>query len=188
MSPRRAFSLAEVLVAVGLALLLLTLLVGVLLPSLGAFRRTSSRVDMQQTALVSMRRIRHDLERSTPASVQVYASGGVCVLLIHRLKGLDASGAREWEPKVVIYHFNPASARLVRELWPNSGTASTSEPQHLEDATLAALASSVNPNQRVVAVGVDSFEVEAGNPLKLHLAMRRGEHHLSSQEEIYLRN
>ncbi|MGE0491149.1 MAG: hypothetical protein AB7S38_18215 [Vulcanimicrobiota bacterium] len=188
MSPRKAFSLAEVLVVAGLAVLLLALVVGVLLPSLGAFQRTSSRVDMQQTALVSMRRIRHDLERSTPASIQTYSQAGVCALLIHRLQGLDATGARQWEEKVVIYHFHPATGKLVRELWPNAGTATTSGPQRLEEATLAAIAASQTPNQRVVARQVGAFEVEATNPVTLHLEMSRGEHRLVSDETVYLRN
>ena len=101
-----AFTLVEMLVAASLALILLSVVVQVLIPSLQASRKATTRMDLHQKALILNQFLEEDLKRATRSSVQFFSG----VLSVHRRTTETARIL--WEEQIIAYEY--AGGRLKR--------------------------------------------------------------------------
>ena len=124
----RAFTLVELLVAATLSILLLGMMFAFLVPTMRASVRGSSRVEMQQQAVVALSRMAEDLEATAPAGIAIYAPDAMPAnaadlpqlganwtpllmvkdpvdMSIVRLNNVNASGQQVWDTHAVIYNW-----------------------------------------------------------------------------------
>lgn len=201
MSRVRAFTLLELVLAAGLAFVLLTLCVAVLVPLAKATARSADQVDLRQMAFVSLNRLSADLDRSAPEGISILSSPTQVVIAIQPLVDLTADGAQVWDAQLVTWYWKDSQVR--RRLWPPGApdlgwVPNPARPRHVTPAELPRL---MEPeNSQALAGFVDSLQVEGGmpplfvQPIKLTLKLSRpgrgpgGKEAYSLSTSVYLRN
>ena len=160
----------EILVAGSLALLLLSIIVQVLVPSLRASRKATTRMDLHQKALLLNRNLEEDLKRATRSSVQFFNG----VLSVHRRTPVTAQIT--WEDQIVAYEH--AENRLRR--W--------EEP--LETAPVQPTTATLPPSGRLRLdiVDVESFQAEIGDgpTVTFQLGFADGEEKFDWKRVVFL--
>lgn len=131
---RNAFSLPELLVALGLAGLVLSILTALVIWGMRVFAQQSVENQRFQLGSLIMKRLRTDLRASCAEGVSV----GQASIAIHRLKDLTSSGQQVWDDSLVVYTF--ASARVTRSTF--RLVASTNRPVRLTSEQLRVLSPS----------------------------------------------
>lgn len=191
---RKGLSLVEVLVAAGLAVLLLTCFLWFLVPSLSAMGRSTAQSEVQQQAVLALERIEREVRRSTVSGVGLYPKAAVAVtaapgLYLTPLQDVNDKGQPNWALEVVAVWWNRAERRLWIKGWPPKDPAGFSQdpvlsrPAHLSGAEFQTLVSSKNGTERSLAAGVVDFDLQhAGGasptlvgPLSLHIELEREE-------------
>ncbi|MGE0489676.1 MAG: hypothetical protein AB7S38_10730 [Vulcanimicrobiota bacterium] len=174
-SANRAFSLLELLVASGLLLLLGTLFVWFLVPSVRYSSQGAARVDLEQMVTLALDRIGNDLQHTVARGVSYHplAAAGASdpvVLAIVPQADVDADGRRIWSQEVVVYFWDRSAHKLYRRTWPPGPPASLSVPTPLPTnrptsfgvADLLALCDPAGT--RSVATDVTRFDVSHAGP------------------------
>ncbi len=177
---KRGLSLPELLVCSGLLLLLMGLLLSFLYPSFRMTSRAAARMEMQQRAQVALDQMVIDLERSGPTSVSFWPStqaNDTVGVSLQRLETFAPSGAPVWESAYIVYHWNPATGRLIREQWPPALPSITPAPEswrpnRLERPQFLELARQPNGSEKCLADGVAVFEPRS-SPRGLRLVLER---------------
>ncbi|MFN8612627.1 MAG: hypothetical protein U0931_34125 [Vulcanimicrobiota bacterium] len=118
--PRRGASLLELMAAVSLSLLALSVLASVIVPAFKATGQSGARLEMQQQATVVLRRISRDMQRSLPEGLALLDDTNGLVLSIHAIVGVAGSEppVRVFARQLVFYAFRPADGSVRREVWP----------------------------------------------------------------------
>lgn len=167
-------SLAEALVAASLALLLLSVIVKLLVPSLNASRKTTTRMDLHQKALLMNHYLEEDFKRTARSGFSFDAGTGL--LSIHRRSVATASIV--WEPLVLAYVHG--SSKLER--WEVPLESSPSNP------TTLALPLPAGARLRQSVQDVISFQVEKkeGPAVSFILDFEKGRERLTWRRDLFL--
>jgi len=162
---KRGFTLAEVLVGSGLAMLVLTVAVMVFIPALRVWNRGQARAEVQQAALVGGNWLRRDVEHAAPETLY-WEGGGLRLVVQGRPLKHDATGASLWQEHVFYWLGSEGDLhRQVRELTPPP-----SEPPVLGVPPR-------DPQARVIARNIYAFEgTVTDNKVRYHLEARTRDH------------
>lgn len=152
---RRGFTLPEVLLTAGLALLLFGLLTMVLVPSLRVWLRAREDSEAQQAVAVVAARVREEVRSAHPESLVCLGSPPGLVLLSWRARdgapAWNERGELQWQKHLVVYLRPEAREVRIQEL-PLAAPASDPEQVRLESFT-------PHPRDPVVAHGIRRLEV-----------------------------
>ncbi|MCA9794780.1 MAG: prepilin-type N-terminal cleavage/methylation domain-containing protein [Candidatus Eremiobacteraeota bacterium] len=116
----RGLSLLEVLVAMGLAALVATYFLGILIPSIRHTARATARANLAQEAMLVFDHLEKDIRgASAPTIFDFQEADGTRWIAIQRLMGVGASRTQTWNTQEapfagVVYRFGGSSLRLVR--------------------------------------------------------------------------
>ncbi|MHB2020868.1 MAG: PulJ/GspJ family protein [Candidatus Xenobia bacterium] len=108
------YTLIEVLVACGLAVLVGLMGWQLLRPVLTTSRHAAEQAVLQQQALVINDRLDADFARTTPTAFDFRASATQAILAFIRLSDAPWAGSLQWEPQLILYHWSPP--RLERRV------------------------------------------------------------------------
>jgi prepilin-type N-terminal cleavage/methylation domain-containing protein len=171
---RRGFTLAEVLIALALLVLVAALLLQLLIPTFRAASRGAVRIEMEQRALVALSRLASDLEESAPGATAVCGQpGGPVYVGAFRLAGIDPDGAHMWEREAVVWGWKGPGMPLVRKVWKPGGRPAISlvplaeKAQRLSRSDMAAILNEAELPGISLAQNVVLFTVTdgEGNPI-----------------------
>lgn len=181
-------TLLEVVVAMGLALMALTLMVQLLVPSARISLRGAARTEIQETCVVALRQLAADLQRTNASAFTYKNSTGPTVNGFVALQPLQMDSS-EIKPRYLLelvdYLYDPASGILRRQRWetvPSAlATLKPGEGTRLTDSQLNLLLTlPPPPDQRVVAHDVLEFSVGGDvpppnmpNPVRLHIVLQK---------------
>lgn len=135
---RNAFSLPELLVALGLSALVLSILAALVIWGMRVYTAQTVENTRFQLGCLVINRLRTDLRASSARAVSIWSEGGRAVVTIQRLKDLTSSGQQVWEDSLVVYTF--AEGRVTRGL--HRPAPSTSRPRRLAADQLRAISAS----------------------------------------------
>ncbi len=166
---RKGFTLLEVIVGAGLMALVISLCMLLLLPTLRASARGMVHAEMEDQALLVASLLGRDLDGAVPQGVSLSTDGQT--LAIMPIQDLLDSRLLAWLPQFAVYHWDSASATVVRRVWYSPGppdlglgTLDGSHPIRLSDAQMAALSGSTSLESRVLASGVTAFAITQNGP------------------------
>lgn len=180
---RRAFTLAEILIASAVMLLVGTLGISLLQPAMASGARHSARAEMQQQASIAMDKICIDLERTVGGALSVFQpvpiATGATGLAMQRLAGFESTGDQLWEEQVRVYSWNPALQQLEFRQWSQGSPPPleilllVNQPARLGRSDFDALLRGKRPSA-VLAQGVSNFTVsQEGLLVRLGLQLKR---------------
>jgi len=171
---RRAFSLAEMIVALFLLGTMMAMALALFFPTLWMFRAESGRNDVQQSVLLLTNRLRTALLNTATEWVSLAPDGSaLSVRSLNEQSPFDpVSGAAQFRPEFVVYHYQAARRRVLTRPWP-PGPPSPSDTSVLERAydfasptleklsgvDLLTICSQTSPEERVLAREVELFTV-----------------------------
>ena len=160
-------SLLEVLIAVGLIGVLLSVIAQVLLPGFQIWKQTRARAEVEQAALLAEARIRGAFLPSTPDSVTVVAQPSLSAVSFLTHDGSDSvpsfdpvSGRTFWRAMTIL-KLDPTRKTLVRLRWEDAPLPTT-DAFAFSQAELTAACSSGLKEEKW-ANHLDSFEVTPGS-------------------------
>lgn len=157
--PGAGFTLAEVLVAGALGLMLMVLLFQFLVPTMRASVRGATRVELQQMAVIALNKISADLQNTAPAGLSLSTTPPVSMGIV-RISTVMGDGRQVWEQKMIVYGLQ--GDRLIRKEFPPgaaSVTFSANAPVRVSASTLAGIAAEVSGKEQTIASGVMLFNV-----------------------------
>lgn len=191
---KRAITLLEVLVSLGLAGLIVGIFASVLVPTFQASTRNSARVELQQEAQVVASRLQSDLQKATPAGLGLLvpsAGDRTAVVSINSLLDVNSSQppVQIFDKQLILYIYRPTARALVRRLWPPSPTppvqvggltlgaefAVRPEPARMQDWAANPAAGEVKLSAHVLEFAVTSPVAAPliASPLKLQLVLEK---------------
>lgn len=162
---KRGFTLAEVLVGGGLALLVLSVAVMVFVPALRVWNRGQARSEVQQAAMVGGTWLRRDIEHAAPETIY-WEGGGLRMVVQGRPLEHNAAGDALWHEHV-FYWLGDAGTlhRQARELDPPP-----SEPPALPVPAR-------DPQAHVIARNIYAFDCGVtGDRVRYHLEASSRDH------------
>lgn len=115
---RRGLSLLEVLVTAGLLLLVMSVLVGFLIPSLRRTAQGNERATLQAEAAMSLTRLERDFFSTSSAGLSLLAGDGtdITAVGIVPIKETSVLGTLTWQDFLVVYFFLPQQRKLYRRV------------------------------------------------------------------------
>lgn len=187
---RKAFTLAEVIVAVFLLATVLGLVIGLLFPSMFMFRAEAARGDAQQAAMVLTTKLQRALLNT---SLEWVTISTLPVAVAYRETNPDspydpASGAAVFQPYFQIIRYDAATKKVFQRPWPPGPPEPTSpsleQPydfghtnmSKLTLADLSTICHSPGTKERTLADHVESLVLtdQDGDPGLLHPPLRIG--------------
>lgn len=120
---RNAFSLPELLVAVGIGALVMTVLVSLVIWGMRTYTVQSVENLRFQLGSLVIQRLRADLRAASASGVSVLSSPDRSVIAIQRLEDLTTTGEQVWSNSLVVYVFE--SGRIVRGTYAPAPTRPT---------------------------------------------------------------
>jgi len=183
---RRGFTLKELLVVLPLLLLLSAVTCEALITSSRKTARLTAQAQLQETAIVTLRRLERDLSMTAAAGLAVHlpaSEDDLSILSMHCLVDVEPSGIRRYARRLVVYVHHPSRQVLVLRGWDALPDGSALDPLEACRPTteqLLRLATDPNPRERVVAHDVAAFTVtsdapsgQIGDPLGVRLLLQR---------------
>lgn len=159
----RGLSLLEVLIAIGLIGVLLSVIAQVLLPGFQIWKKTRARAEVEQAALLAEARIKRAFLPSTPDSVTIVNLPTLSAMSFLTHDGSDSvpsfdpvSGRTFWRAFTIL-KLDPAKKQLVRLRW-EQPPLPTTDPFAFSQAELTTACSSGLKEERW-ASHLESFEV-----------------------------
>ncbi|MDQ7826460.1 MAG: prepilin-type N-terminal cleavage/methylation domain-containing protein [Candidatus Eremiobacteraeota bacterium] len=199
----QGFTLAEILIAASIMLVVLGLLFAMLVPTARGTTRGTLRVEMQQAALRVMNTLERDLALSAASGLTVSTNGtvGYPVLVgMIPIKTVLEDGTQQWEDKLIVYSWKSPESPVVRKVWQSPGPPSISaqlslnsvKPLRADEATLGTIAEDPSLAGRVLAGDVTEFKVTQGGtatavvpPLTVTIKMEKKGNTGSTEPERY---
>ncbi|MHC9538155.1 MAG: hypothetical protein AB9903_01405 [Vulcanimicrobiota bacterium] len=181
-------TLFEILVAAALTLLLLSMVVSFLIPTMRYSIKGSVTAEIQQEALRAVNRICRDLESSGTAGVSLFSpeSGkGPLYPAIIRLSDVLPDGARAWEDSLTVYSWKGPGEPLIQKVWDAScpphleATIDSAAPSRFSQSDLAAIAEEQGLPGKTLVRDVSYFAITCpdsetvGSPLKINITINR---------------
>ena len=124
MSRTKGFTLVELLVAFALLGLLALMFVWFIVPTMRMASLGTTRVDIQQMAVLACNRIAAELLDTSPSGVSLYSraqadpAADPVVVAIVPLRDIDESGHRVWENRVSVYFWQRSTGKLLLRHYP----------------------------------------------------------------------
>lgn len=175
---RPGFTLAEVLVAAALGLLVLGMTTRLLVPSARYLARGSATANAQRVAAMTIARLQQDLARSSGLGVKLASADGMSLISIQPTDDVTPDAQLVWQPRVVLYVWHQKQRRLTRGWRDLPADTSLEHPADLDTQSLVQLAGqSTDP---VLATGVVDFSLtHAGatlveSPISLRIGLSGG--------------
>ncbi|MCA9793980.1 MAG: prepilin-type N-terminal cleavage/methylation domain-containing protein [Candidatus Eremiobacteraeota bacterium] len=189
MRARRGLSLAELLVAMGLAAIVLAIATSLIWQAVRTTARGTVSGELYQSGVTALTWLVEDIQSTGAAGIGVLNSGGPAtptVLSVHPLADVSNQLVRFYDDHIVVYVWDPATGILTRSTWPPGPptlgvTLEPANPWRPDDTQLLALTAN-NGTRRQLATQVTAFEFEnpagvdfpnIGQPLKLKLSLSR---------------
>lgn len=167
---RRAFTLAEIMVTVGLMALLGTCIFLVILPSFRVAAEGQIRTELQQQGELALQQLNVDLQASVPTGVTLVppASGkGMMVGINPLAKNLTTAGALAYQAELSVWWHDLNKGQLFRRTFHNGEPPSTTilpfpgnKAIQVLDTDLGAICAAKGPDQRSYALSVQTFLVQ----------------------------
>ncbi len=200
----KGFTLAEILVAAGLAFLVLVLSLQFILPAMRISMRTQARTQMQQSCIMALQRIRTDLDQTNAAAIG-YVNQGVgqshTVLALQPLRPEVVNNLPAYEMQLVSYHWTTDPGMLMRRRWepPPSIPGATflpDQPLRLMQPQLNLLPGLIDfKESRQICPDVSGFSIASavpppnvGNPLRIRLDLKKRDDSCTLEQTVLLRN
>ena len=176
-------TLVEVLVACTLGLVVLTLMVQSLIPTMLASRKAADRVDLHQRATLLGERIATDLRQSARSAVGVFPSSGRLQVSVHPRQ--TDSGTVAWQNLLRVYDWSQSNQRVTGSIAPLDPP-----PQRaFVPATAAVLdALSLQPTLQVEGVREFTFALDSGPFARLTMTLAKGDQTLPFSRLVFFRN
>lgn len=170
---RRGFTFVEVLIASTLTALLFGLVAMAFAPTLRNVGRSLLQAELQQQVDTTLRWIEGDLKRTVGGGVGLLPPDPdlpqqPVALGIVRLDTVASDGRQVWETQAVVYVWDRTRKRLIRRVYPPEPptgldvTFSAESPLQLAPEALLPIATELNNDYRILATGVQRFEVTHG--------------------------
>lgn len=207
---RSAFTLLEILIALGILVVVGSLISLLLVRTMRATTRGTLRVEMQQQAVIAMQRILTDLHKSCCAGVTVRSGAAPRALCICPISQPDlragepppvqGDGQLVWSKFFLIYDYDSAAQQIRYREWPPGSVAATSletdpgNPRRLTSGRLAQVLAGTGTHLQVVCSGVTSFQLsyppggsddQYVQPLTLEIVQQRRGNTGHSQPETF---
>lgn len=178
--------------AAGLGLALLALLVQVLVPMMRAARKSSVQIALQQTGLVVLDRLAHDMQLSVWSGLAHASAPNQELLGVHRLNQVGANGEQTFEDALVIYLWQPSTVTR-RVVPPNSSDGLTVEaPFQPVSGRLTAMALNDPAREsRIVGADVQRLTLDLQgltSTISMRVTVRADDESLDLERTISLRN
>ncbi len=177
-----AFTLIEVMIFSALSLILIGVLTQTFILAARGTEDSRTRVDLQQTAVLILKRIEADLGTTSFRAMKAHEDD-IYVLAMAQIAGINENSNAIWKDTQVLYGYDPATKVLHRdEFIPAPPPLSPIPPYLPTDAELLGLAKSAQDRKLVLSPYVEEFAVtdQKGNttaflvnPLKLTLKFKR---------------
>jgi hypothetical protein len=166
----KGFTIAEVLIAGGLGVLLLGLIYAFLTHTMRITGRGALRTDMQQAAMRTMNSISRDLELSATSGVTIAGGGtaGRPVLMgIVPIKNVLDDGTQQWDNRLIVYSWDSPGSSVIKKVWKTGDPPTLAVPLSLNglmplrvpDATLSSIAAEPRLQGQILAQGVTSLVI-----------------------------
>lgn len=156
---RRGASLLELVFAITLASLLLTLLVQVLIPVARGTLSTSDRAELEALASLTLDKLHNDLQSSAAAGVSSLelTTGDIRrSLAIHPLVTLGGDSRQVWDDRLLVWWWNTKEGKLWRG---TAGSAPTDRPLRVPTTDFPGL-TVPTAFTRPVAINVIDFQLD----------------------------
>ncbi len=198
---RRGFTLPEILIAGGLALLLMGVLIQSLIPAMRYSAEGAVRVELQQAGILALQRMTSDLQKTTAAGVSL-KTGPVDAMAVNTIQTVDSGGVRVWSDEINVYSYDPTRKRIEVETQKVT-TPTTAFPNILTSVQIQSIASSQSGRERLLALNVDEFVISpaasatttlSAQPLSITLKMGKDLPHTPKRatmelvRSVFLRN
>ncbi len=150
----RGFSVLELIVTAALGLLLLSVCIQFLIPSLNVTARETARSQMQERASMVLRRLTNDLGTSSAAGITLRNAtpAEAACFTIQPVKSLATNLQNQYEEKLIVYTWDKTSKQVWRRVWPP------------EPPSLALTLKPLNPD-RVPNSALNAFAAAGGTDL-----------------------
>lgn len=191
----RAYTLAEVVVAGGVGLLLTVEGLTALARGLACVATWQGQGDVQGRATTALAKLADELSEATPSGVHVDTSPPGLVFASPRSSSLtsnvayDANGTLLWQ-RYVAYYVDPATGSLLRRESPLASP--TTSMATLPPAMISAWFASQSGVPHTMASGVTTFACSGSNPLTLTMTLTVGAtttpQVIALNHRVYLRN
>lgn len=175
---RRGFTVLELLVALGLLSLVVTLMVGFVIPELERTTASAERAALQSEAALCVEQIIRELQTSSAEGVSLapHAIGMVPIVDVTSL------GTLVWGSEMHIFFFH--EDRVLRRVVDAGLDFSLSRPPRLAEAELQALCEP--EGAKLVASRVESFEIL--DPLEFRVVTEQRGHRFRYSRRVSYRN
>lgn len=168
------FTLLEMMIAAGLTLLLLGVVIKVFVPAMSHSSQGTTRLELQQFAILAHQQIHKELSRTRFGGVSVAESN----LLIHPQASLDSAGQPIWSDHVILFHLDSSSGKLGKYKLSSTPV----KPNRYDAPGLLTLATSLPAPEKIVAGFVSEFKAEMpvpatatvpGKPFQIKLVLEK---------------
>lgn len=171
---RRGFTLAEVLVAAGVSLLMAGVFFKVFVPAMSHSAKGTTRLELRQFALLAFYQIQNELSHTRPNAL----SAADAMLATHPQVSLDGSGLPIWADSAVLFSHLASEEKLAKYSLPGA----TEKPNRYAPVDLLALRPTLGAPEKILASFVSEFRVAMptvatatvpSKPLELELVMEK---------------
>jgi prepilin-type N-terminal cleavage/methylation domain-containing protein len=159
--PRRgAFTLPEIMVAVFVSSILLTVLVKLFTVSVRTGTEELSRSSTEATALFILRAVEADLQNSSPGGISLTLDKHK--LVVHPMDTALASRQITYRNELLFWNFDSVEKTLIRFEYENYFSSFDFRPTRLDETEISALLT--NPNRKTARNFTNVSDFEVSNP------------------------
>lgn len=183
---QNGFTLIELLVGFVLLGLLSMMFVWFIVPVMRMVQLGTTRVDIQQMAVLACNRIAADLQRSAPSGVSLHSKVAAdpgsepVVVGIVPIDDVDEEGRRVWDTEVIAFFWRRESKKLFRRAVHQDGLSvdlATNRPTTLPTVDLIAVADPDAAKVVPIATRVVSFDttqLTGGRAFAIDISLEEG--------------
>ena len=173
----RGFSLLEIMVSMTLALVVFGLTVSFLVSGFRYSGRFSAQGEIQQQLAAAFSRMEMELRTGTVTGLSTASDGQGVILSTVALEDLTSSGAARWSDHAVVFVWDKATEKLWSKTWPPKPPvlAFVFDPVNLTpvpSSDLRAIADATNGTEKILAIGVQLFQVTSPPTSPLSITLR----------------
>lgn len=176
----------ELIVGTALLGLLAAMFVWFLIPTMRIANLGTTRVDIQQMAVLACNRLAADLQDSSGEAISLHSGAAAdplsqpVVVAMIAIKDVDSQGRRVWEPQVTAYAWDRGSQRLLRRTYPPGSGLSVplpvDRPTRFAAADLLLLAEPTPSSTQLASrvVDFDTTEIVTRRAYAITIAIEEG--------------
>ncbi len=161
---RRGLSIIEILIVSCILIVIMGMAFQAVSYGLRWTAEGGVKVELQQQAVVALNNIVGELQKTTSGGVSLVPPATVnspSITCVNPIYELDSNGFPVYEPKVVIFWYDPAISSLKRKSFPPPTTPAITftqaAPVHVSSSNLNTIIGQVNDTERFLARNVTYF-------------------------------